>query len=139
MDLYGNGVAHDVVIVKHDEGNGDIAFIKVSDLDNIDKARMRQILTKRNADTMPLWDVMAQVTLKNGVNALSYFHQLVKVKTRSGQIITPSASRRGIFSSAPQHAPPHNPQDNQPLAENKHVEASEPKTRGPGRPPKNKD
>jgi hypothetical protein len=119
MDLYGNGVAHDVLIVNEDKNNGDVYFIKVEDLDQIDRARVSNILSKRNADTMPLWDVMSQVTLKNGVNALEYFHQLVKVRTKSGQIISPSASRRGIQNIAPRQT------------ENRNE-----KKRGPGRPPK---
>lgn len=133
MDLYGNGVAHDVVIVKEDRERGDIYFIKVADLDSIDKARMRQILTKRNAETMPLWDVMSQVTLKNGKNALEYFHQLVKVRTSSGQIINPSAARRGIVNVRPQAKA-----EEEPLANEKHEEKTEAKTRKPGRPPKKK-
>lgn len=135
MDLYGNGVAHDIVLVKEDEERGDVYFIKVEDLDQIDRARMRQILTKRNADTMPLWDVMSQVTLKNGKNALEYFHQLVKVRTSSGQIINPSAARRGIVNV---RKPVQAKQKEEPLAENKVEEPTEAKTRKPGRPPKNK-
>lgn len=123
MDLYGNGVAHDVLIVNEDKNNGDVYFIKVEDLDRIDRARMGNILEKRNAETMPLWDVMSQVTLKNGVNALEYFHQLVKVRTKSGQIIAPSASRRGMSSLAPKK-----------VAQTSNDGA---KKRGPGRPPKN--
>ena len=135
MDLYGNGVSHDVVIVKHDKDNDDVYFIKVGDLDSIDRARMRQILTKRNADTMPLWDVMSQVTLKNGENALEYFHQMVKVRTASGQIINPSAARRGIVKTRPQFK---SNTVEEPLADNKHQEPVQAKTRSPGRPPKKK-
>ena len=130
MDLYGNGVAHDVLIVNEDKNSGDIYFIKVEDLDQIDRARMSNILNKRNAETMPLWDVMSQVTLKNGENALSYFHQLVKVRTRSGQIIAPSASRRGMAGIK-------RPQVKQSEFAEESQETDKPKRRGPGRPPKN--
>lgn len=130
MDLYGNGIAHNVLLVKEDEENGDVYFIRESDLDEVDKARMRQILTKRHANTMPLWEVMAQVTLKNGKNALEYFHQLVKVRTSSGQIINPSAARRGIIRR------PLSQQTAKPLAEEKHEEPVQAKTRSPGRPKK---
>jgi hypothetical protein len=133
MDLYGNGVAYDVLIVNEDKSNGDVYFIKVEDLDDIDRKRVRQILTKRNANTMPLWDVMSQVTLKNGMNALEYFHQLVKIKTKSGQIISPSASRRGMGIARraiqPQKEAKAPPKDGS--------SESAPKKRGPGRPPKN--
>ena len=133
MDLYGNGIAHNVLLVKEDEENGDVYFIRETDLDEVDKARMRQILTKRHANTMPLWEVMAQVTLKNGKNALEYFHQLVKVRTASGQIINPSAARRGIIRRpAPQQPAPQQA----PLADTKHEEPVQAKTRSPGRPKK---
>lgn len=135
MDLYGNGIAHDILIVKEDHDNGDVYFIKVSELDSIDQARMRQILTKRNANTMPLWDVMSQVTLKNGENALTYFHQMVKVRTSSGQIISPSAARRGVVNIRKAAAKP----TQQPLADNKVTEPVKAQTRGPGRPKKKKD
>ena len=134
MDLYGNGIAHNVLLVKEDEENGDVYFIKETDLDEVDKARMRQILTKRHANTMPLWEAMAQVTLKNGKNALDYFHQLVKVRTSSGQIINPSAARRGIV----RRPAPQQQRAPEPLSDDKHQEPVQAKTRGPGRPPKKK-
>lgn len=144
MDLYGNGVAHDILLMKEDKEVGDVYFIKVEDLDDIDRARVRQILTRRNANTMPLWDVMSQVTLRNGMNALTYFNQLVKVRTASGQIINPSSVRRGVARVAPRKAPTTQEtkadiSDSGPVA--KDGETPEPKKRGPGRPrqPKNKD
>jgi len=140
MDLYGNGVAHDILLMKEDKEVGDVYFIKVEDLDEIDRARIRQILGRRNANTMPLWDVMSQVTLKNGMNALTYFHQLVKVRTASGQIINPSAARRGMTQVKP--AQKAAPQPNTQISNDKPVpkdgENPKPKQRGPGRPPKNK-
>lgn len=145
MDLYGTGVAHDILLMKEDKSVGDTYFIKVEELDDVDKDRIRHILKRRNANTMPLWDLMSQVTLKNGVNALTYFHQLVKVRTASGQIINPSSARRGIspVQQIPQPPTQHNTatqqetqvSDNPPEPMEK---KPQPKTRGPGRPPKNK-
>jgi len=132
MDLYGNGIGYNVVIVKEDENNGDVYFIKEEDLDSIDRKRMRQILSKRNADQYPLWDLMAQTILKNGVNALEYFHQLVQVRTASGQIIPPSGSRQGMrqpIMRQPQQAP------QQKVEESAEAEST-PKKKGPGRPKK---
>lgn len=143
MDLYGNGVAHDILLMREDTEVGDVYFIKVEDLDEIDKARIRQILNRRNANTMPLWDVMSQVTLKNGMNALTYFHQLVKVRTASGQIINPSTARRGM-RQAPAYQTPQQKQQAQAQQQvsdappqPKDGENPQPKKRGPGRPPKN--
>jgi len=135
MDLYGNGIGYNVVIVKEEESNGDVYFIKEEDLDRIDRSRMRQILSKRNADQYPLWDLMAQTTLKNGVNALEYFHQLVQVRTASGQIIPPSSARQGMRRPIVQQRPPQKVQES-----SKNTEAASASTstskKSPGRPKK---
>lgn len=136
MDLYGNGIGYNVVIVKEDENNGDVYFIKEEDLDQIDRKRMRQILSKRNADQYPLWDLMAQTTLKNGVNALEYFHQLVQVRTASGQIIPPSSARQGIRRPIVQQRPQeYKPQQKTEQTTEAGSESTS-KKRGPGRPKK---
>jgi hypothetical protein len=146
MDIYGNGVGYNVVIVKED-ANGDVYFIKEEDLDGVDIRRMKDILSRREAARTPLWDVMSQVTLKNGMNALEYFHQLVLVRTSSGQIIHPSDTRRGMRQTlnVPQRpaARPPAQRQAQPQAEAKQAVTessgdSKPKKRGPGRPRKKK-
>jgi hypothetical protein len=45
---------------------------------------------------MELWDLMSNHTLGNGMNALTYFHQLVKVITPDGKITDPRAGRMGL-------------------------------------------
>lgn len=145
MDIYGNGIGYNVLIIKED-ANGDVYFIREEDLDGIDLKRMAHILNRRDANTTALWDVMDQVTLKNGVNALEYFHQLVQVRTSSGQLISPSATRRGLRGQPMQpnrmmrrpttQQRPANPQGNAPKPENS-GNAPKPTKRGPGRPPKN--
>lgn len=136
MDIYGNGIGYNVLIIKEDP-NGDVYFIKEEELDEIDKKRMASILNRRDANNSPLWDVMDQVTLKNGVNALEYFHQLVKIRTSSGQIISPSTSRRGLrqMTSSPMQQQPRRPQQTE-AKKPESGNAPKPK-RGPGRPPKN--
>lgn len=94
LDLQNNGVLTESAIMKRDS-NGNIYFFPVTSLDSVDKQRLRNILTGRNAKNFPLWDLMQQVTLGNGVNALEYFHQLVKVLTPNGQIIDATAGRVG--------------------------------------------
>ncbi len=94
LDLDQNGVLTECAIMKKDP-NGNIYHFSVASLDLVDKKRLRDILTSRNANNFPLWDLMQQVTLPNGVNALDYFHQLVKVQTPGGQIIDPMQGRIG--------------------------------------------
>jgi len=95
LNLNEDGILVECAILKRDS-NGNIYHFEVSPLDNIDKERLRNICMNRNAANFPLWDLMQQVTLQNGVNALSYFHQLVKVKTPQGIIMDPVAGRRGM-------------------------------------------
>ncbi len=88
LDLKGDGVLHECAIMKRDPNNN-IYFFKVEPLDGVDKKRLRDIITSRNATMFPLWDLMRQNRLGNGINALDYFHQLVRVLTPSGSIMEP--------------------------------------------------
>jgi len=96
VDLYDNGIGHEVIVMKEDKTNGDFYYIKVESLDDVDRKRMQTILMRRDARSLELWDLMSNITLGNGVNALEYFHQLVKIKTKSGKHISPTSGRRGM-------------------------------------------
>ncbi|MFY0655403.1 MAG: hypothetical protein JXR12_01365 [Neptunomonas phycophila] len=102
LDLKGDGVLHECAIMKRDP-NGNIYFFKVEPIDGVDKKRLRDIITGRNATMFPLWDLMRQNRLGNGINALDYFHQLVRVLTPSGSIMEP---QYGVVGAAAQHAGP---------------------------------
>ena len=93
VDLTGNGVAKEILVMNEDLSNGDIYFIPVEHLDEIDRARVLTMLRHRDAASCPLWEVMSNTTLKNGQNALIFFHQLVKVRTAAGQILAPGKGR----------------------------------------------
>lgn len=95
VDLNGDGLAKEVAVIKRDRV-GNLYFIQLNKLDEIDLNRMFNILRNRNASHFELWDLMAQVTLGNGVNALKYFHQLVKVLSPSGTISDPKSGEVGI-------------------------------------------
>ena len=97
LDLGQNGVLVECAIMKR-EKNGDVYFFSLEQIDQIDKARLARIIRGRNAEMFDLYDLMSQVTLGNGVNALIYFQQLAKVRTASGQIFPASASRHGMPS-----------------------------------------
>lgn len=94
VDLYGDGTLHECAIVKRDN-IGNTYFIRLRELDNVDRRRMLKILTGRNALNFALWDLLFQTTLGNGMNALEYFHQYVKVKTPRGQIMSPQVGAIG--------------------------------------------
>lgn len=92
LDLFGNNILHEVVVIK-EEVNGDKHFIQTSILDEVDHIRLRSILDRRDSQLYPMWDLMSQTTLRNGMNALEYFHQLTRVKTAAGPIV--QAGRAG--------------------------------------------
>lgn len=95
LELYGDGTLHECAIMRRDPA-GNVFFFPINNLDEIDKTRLGRILSDRNAATLPLWDLMANKTLGNGVNALEYFHQLVKVITPQGKITDPRLGQMGV-------------------------------------------
>jgi len=94
IDLKGNGVLTECAVLKTD-GFGNTYYIELPMLDGIDKNRIARIVRNRNAPNFALWDLMSQVTLNNGLNALDYFHQLVKIITPEGVILNPRAGEVG--------------------------------------------
>lgn len=94
IDLKNNRVLVECAVMKRDDF-GNIYYIELPSLDRIDKSRMAKILMNRHAPNFPLWDLMAQVTLNNGMNSLEYFHQLVKIITPDGVVMAPRAGTVG--------------------------------------------
>ena len=92
LDLNGDGVFHECAIVKRD-ANGNIYYIELAKLDDVDRTRIGKIVMNPRARAFELWDLMSQITLNNGVNALEYFHQLVKVISPDGVIYQPQPGR----------------------------------------------
>lgn len=95
-DLFGNNIANEIAVMAIDNRNGDLFFIRLDYLDPIDIKRLRQIILKRDSTRYPLWDLMAQTTLANGMNALEFFEQFVKIRTVTGQILTRGSGERGL-------------------------------------------
>lgn len=95
IDLKGDGVYTECAVMKED-GLGNVFFFPLKSLDTIDKKRLARILSNRNAVHFELWDLMSNITLNNGVNALTYFHQLVQVVTPGGQVMKPQEGVIGV-------------------------------------------
>jgi hypothetical protein len=95
IDIEKNGVLTECAVMKK-LNNGDVYFFPIAALDDIDKRRLLSIITGKNASLYnELWQLLEQHTLGNGVNAMSYFNQLVKVLTASGQILPFGGGRIG--------------------------------------------
>ena len=94
IDLDNDGLAHECAVISTDQ-YGNTYYLKIAELDNIDRVRIGKILQHRYIAQLPLWDVMSQTTLKNGMNALEYFQQLVKAITPAGKMFVPKAGAAG--------------------------------------------
>lgn len=94
LELHGDSILHECAIMRRD-ALGNLLYFRVNDLDDIDKQRLVRILASRNARQVPLFDLMSNHTLGNGVNALVYFTQLVKQLTPGGKILDPRSGQVG--------------------------------------------
>lgn len=108
LELNNDGILHECAVMRRDP-SGNVLFFKTNDLDEIDKRRLAGILMDRNSRSFELWDLMAQKTLGNGMNALSYFHQLVRQLTPNGRVLDPRAGQIGGQAGSVQVAAPTAP------------------------------
>lgn len=83
-DIDDSGLLKEIAVVKK-FGDGSVYYIDVDPLHQIDKARLKKIVTGMHATKYELWQLMAQSKLSNGMNALDFFHaNCVKVKRPKG-------------------------------------------------------
>lgn len=92
FDVEGNGRLREVAVVKFAKSADGVVqsvyYIDVMLLDNVDKGRLKALVTSTHSDKYELWDLMSQNSLNNGKNALDYFHQLVKTVHGPGAVNT---------------------------------------------------
>lgn len=87
-DIEDTGLLKEIAVVKK-TGDGSIFYIDIEPLHQIDKARLKKIVSSPHADKYELWDLMSQSRLSNGMNALDFFHSnCVKVKRPKGAVAT---------------------------------------------------
>lgn len=87
LDIDNSGIMTEVAVVHKDE-DGSIFYVNTETLHPIDKGRLKKIVTSQHADKYPLWDLLSQARLSNGMNALDYFHyNFVKCKRAPGSKI----------------------------------------------------
>lgn len=103
IDIEGDGVYTECAVLKKDN-IGNIFYFPLNALDGIDKRRLAKIVQNRNAQHFELWDLMSNITLNNGVNALDYFHQLTTMLTPGNRKMKPQQGvvdigRRGTINT----------------------------------------
>lgn len=94
IDLKNDGVMNECAVLKED-GFGNIYYVEIPSLDNVDRDRIARMLTSPRANEIPLWEIMGNTQLRNGMNALDYFHQLTKVITPEGVVMNPRVGAVG--------------------------------------------
>jgi hypothetical protein len=87
IDWNDDGMLREVAVVMETQ-DGTIFGIMVDQLHPIDKSRLKKVITSVHADKYPLWELLSQGRLNNGMNALDFFHaNYVKVKRPRGAVI----------------------------------------------------
>jgi hypothetical protein len=83
-DVDDSGLLKEIMLVKKFK-DGSIYYIEIDPLHNIDKGRIKKIVTSQHADKYEGWELLSQTRLSNGMNALDFFHSNnVKVKRPRG-------------------------------------------------------
>lgn len=87
IDWNDDGILKEIAVVM-ETPDGTIYGIEVDRLHQIDKARLKKFLVSVHADKYPLWELLSQGRLNNGMNALDFFHMnYVKIKRPRGAIL----------------------------------------------------
>lgn len=87
IDWNDDGLLKEIAVVM-ETNDGTLFGIEVDRLHPIDKSRLKKVITSVHADKYPLWELLSQGRLNNGLNALDFFHQnYVKVKRPRGAVI----------------------------------------------------
>lgn len=87
MDVNDDGLLKEIAIVMETQ-EGTVFYIEIDRLHPIDKARLKKVISSVHADKYPLWELLSQGRLNNGMNALDFFHSnYVKVKRPRGAVI----------------------------------------------------
>ncbi len=87
IDWNDDGMQREVAVVMEAQ-DGTIYGIEVEKLHPIDKARLKKFITSVHADKYPLWELLSQGRLNNGINPLDFFHlNYVKVKRPKGAVL----------------------------------------------------
>lgn len=99
IDWDDNGIYKEIAVVMEAK-DGSIFGIEVDKLHQIDKGRLKKYLVSMHADKYPLWELLSQGHLNNGVNVLDFFHQnYVKVKRPKGAVIGGGLASVAVYAS----------------------------------------
>lgn len=99
IDWNDDGLLKEIAVVM-EAPDGTIYGIEVEKLHPIDKARLKKFLVSVHADKYPLWELLSQGRLNNGVNALDFFHaNYVRVKRPRGSVLGGGLATVEVYGS----------------------------------------
>ena len=99
IDWNDDGLLKEIAVVM-EKDDGTIYGIEVDKLHPIDKGRLKKFLVSVHADKYPLWELLSQGRLNNGVNPLDFFHtNYVKVKRPKGAVLGGDLASIEVYSS----------------------------------------
>jgi hypothetical protein len=99
IDWNDDGLLKEIAVVM-EAPDGTIYGIEIDKLHPIDKARLKKFLVSVHADKYPLWELLSQGRLNNGVNALDFFHSnYVRVKRPRGSVLGGGLATVEVYGS----------------------------------------
>lgn len=100
IDWNDDGLLKEIAVVM-ETPDGTIYGMEVDKLHPIDKARLKKFLVSVHADKYPLWELLSQGKLNNGVNPLDFFHMnYVKIKRPRGAILGGGLASIEVYAQA---------------------------------------
>lgn len=102
IDWNDDGLMKEIAVVA-ERPDGSIYGIEVDRLHAIDKGRLKKFITSVHADKYPLWELLSQGKLNNGMNALDFFHaNYVKVKRPRGAVLGGGLASASVYDDGKQ-------------------------------------
>jgi hypothetical protein len=99
VDWNDDGILKEIAIVM-EAPDGTLYGIEVDKLHPIDKARLKKFLVSIHADKYPLWELLSQGKLNNGINPLDFFHMnYVKIKRPRGAVLGGGLASIEVYGS----------------------------------------
>ena len=87
IDWNDDGILKEIAVVM-EAPDGTIYGIEVDKLHPIDKGRLKKFIVSIHADKYPLWELLSQGQLNNGINPLDFFHMnYVRIKRPRGAVL----------------------------------------------------
>lgn len=95
VDYDGSGIKREIAVLKEFK-DGTVSYIQLDLLDRFDLSRMRQAIEGPHGAQYELYEILSNINLSNGMNALDYFHQIAKIKPGDGTVTPQVAPRRSV-------------------------------------------